>query len=220
MQTADMLKKIYKLLFERYGHQNWWPGESRFEVVLGAILTQNTNWQNVEKAINNLKEAEMLCANKMFQSDHLTVAELIRPAGYYNVKTKRIKSFLEWLFDKFEGKLENLEQQPTDLLREDLLSIKGIGKETADSILLYGFERPVFVVDAYTARMLGRHKLIDEYCDYEEIRELFESSLSNEHQLFNEYHALIVRLGKDYCKKRPKCEGCPLEHLPHEIEEY
>lgn len=212
---TDQLKEIYDLLFERFGPQDWWPGETPFEVMVGAILTQNTNWTNVEKAITNLKNASVLSPDKLYHIDIKKLAELIRPAGYFNIKAKRLKNFLEWFFENYEGKLVSIEKVRTSELREQLLSVKGIGPETADSILLYALSRPVFVVDAYTARICARHHLIDEGADYHQIQEFFESNLPCDLQLFNEYHALIVKLGKDFCKPRPKCEECPLNGLPH-----
>ncbi len=220
MNSRELILEIYERLLSRYSKQNWWPSESRFEVIIGAILTQNTNWHNVEKAIKNLKNANILNTEKMYQCDSQTLAELIRPSGYYNIKTKRIKNFLKWLFENYDGQIEALEPLEMSYLREELLSINGIGNETADSILLYGLEKPTFIVDSYTARMLGRHGLIDSYCGYDDIKELFESNLDKDAKLYNEYHALIVTLGKEHCKKRPICDGCPLESLPHEIEEY
>ncbi len=214
---SEQLKNIYDLLFERFGPQDWWPGDTPFEIIIGAILTQNTNWTNVEKAIANLKKAGVLSSDKLHKLDIKKLAELIRPAGYFNIKAKRLKSFLDWLFENYEGTLKNLEKIPTDRLRRELLSIKGVGPETADSILLYAFERPVFVIDAYTARICLRHHLIDKDADYHRIQELFESNLAADVQLFNEYHALLVRLGKDFCKPTPRCEDCPLNKLPHSV---
>ena len=213
------LMKIYKLLYNHYGAQHWWPGQERDEIIIGAILTQNTNWQNVEKAINNLKNADCLSVEKLHILDLETIANLIRPSGYYNVKAKRIKNFLEWLFDNYTGNLESLENLDTDRLREELLTVKGIGKETADSILLYAFERAVFVVDSYTWRIMSRHGLIDSDVEYEEVRALFEYNLTRDEKLFNEYHALLVRVGKEHCKTKANCLGCPLRHLPHDIPE-
>lgn len=213
--TAKQLDEIYQLLFERFGRQHWWPGESKFEIIIGAILTQNTNWANVEKAIANLKSAGCLTPHKLQGLDHRELALLIRPAGYYNVKAKRLKNFMNWLFDNHAGKLSNLEGVETEQLRTELLSVKGIGCETADSILLYALERPVFVVDAYTARIAVRHRLIEPGADYEQLRELFQSNLPEDVRLFNEYHALLVRVGKEFCKPQPRCAGCPLEKLPH-----
>jgi endonuclease-3 related protein len=211
----NRLKNIYNLLYARFGPQHWWPGDTHFEIVIGAILTQNTNWANVEKAITNLKKAKMLSPEKLLQLDSQKLAELIRPAGYYNIKAVRLKSFLNWLSENYAGKLKTLNKVPTDRLRLELLSIKGIGPETADSILLYALNRPVFVVDAYTARICFRHYLIEEGTDYHRIQELFESNLSADVKLFNEYHALLVRLGKDFCRPTPRCDNCPLFRLPH-----
>ena len=218
MATGKQLTQIYQLLFDRFGPQNWWPGETQFEIIIGAILTQNTNWANVEKAIKNLKSADLLTPEKLHHLDLPNLARFIRPAGYYNVKAKRLKNFVSWLFSKYDGQLINLENQDTDKLRIELLDIKGIGRETADSILLYTFERPIFVVDAYTARIAVRHGLIEPEADYEQLRELFQSNLPQDVRLFNEYHALLVRTGKDYCKPKAKCPGCPLEKLPHSLD--
>lgn len=214
---SEQLKEIYDLLFERFGPQDWWPGDTPFEVIVGAILTQNTNWTNVEKAITNLKEAKVLLPDKLHRLDAKKLAELIRPAGYFNIKAKRLKNFLDWFFENYSGQLKNIENVRTPELREQLLSVKGIGPETADSILLYALNHPVFVVDAYTARICSRHHLIDEGADYYQIQETFESNLPNEIELFNEYHALLVRTGKDFCKPTPKCEECPLNVLPHSV---
>ena len=216
--SYDRLMEIYGLLFERFGRQEWWPGDSRFEVIIGAILTQNTNWGNVEKAIGNLKKADCLSAAALFEMDIQRLAELIRPAGYYNIKAGRLKSFLGWLNDNYGLDVDAMENLSVWEMREQLLGIKGIGRETADSIVLYAYEKPTFVVDTYTCRILVRHGLIDSECGYEQVKEFFESSLPNEVGLFNEFHALIVQTGKNYCKPKPKCEQCPLNSLPHEIE--
>lgn len=217
MNSGDLMR-IYELLLERFGHQHWWPGDSSFEIIVGAILTQNTSWSNVEKAIINLKKSDNLSPQKLEKIDDENLAQLIKPAGYYNIKAKRLKNFIKWLFDKYSGSLTNLDNISTDTLRQQLLSIKGIGQETADSILLYALNRPVFVVDAYTARIAARHHLIEPGAIYEEIQYLFESKLDRDTVLFNEYHALLVKLGKDFCKPQARCNGCPLEHLPHTLE--
>lgn len=215
---SERLTEIYQILFERFGPQNWWPGQTQFEIVTGAILTQNTNWANVEKAIANLKSADCLTPEKLHNLDHGQLAELIRPAGYFNIKAKRLKSFLNWLFENYDGRLADLEAVNTYQLREELLSIKGIGPETADSILLYAFGRPIFVVDAYTARVAVRHHLIEPDAGYGQLQDLFQSNLRQDVRQFNEYHALLVQLGKNFCKPKPKCPHCPLNHLPHTIE--
>jgi endonuclease-3 related protein len=229
---TEQLTEIYQLLFDRFGPQHWWPGETQFEIITGAILTQNTNWANVEKAIANLKSAHLLTPEKLCHLDVSALAELIRPAGYYNIKANRLKNFLDWLFRNYDGRLVNLENLDTDRLRAELLAVKGIGRETADSILLYAFGRPIFVVDAYTARVAVRHGLIEPDADYEQLRDLFQSNLPHaptlcfakrssgvqDSQLFNEYHALLVRLGKEFCRPNAKCPRCPLEKLPHSLE--
>ena len=214
----NSLLKIYELLYNRYGRQYWWPGESRFEIIIGAILTQNTNWQNVEKAITNLKAANLLEPDKLHNIPTERLAELIRPAGYYNMKAVRIKNFLDWLFDTHGGSLESAGQMGTHSLREALLGIKGVGPETADSIVLYAFNKPVFVVDTYTARVMIRHRHIEPGAGYEALQELFISALPADCTLFNEYHALLVRVGKDFCRKMARCSGCPLEDLPHDTD--
>ncbi len=213
--TEKQLAEIYKLLFERFAEQHWWPGQTRFEIIVGAILTQNTNWANVEKAIANLKAADLLTFEGLFLLDLTELAGLIRPAGYFNIKAKRLKNFLIWLHDNYEGELANLEQISTEQLREELLSVKGIGPETADSILLYAFDREVFVVDAYTARIACRHGLIEPGAEYQQLQDLFESNLPTDVGMFNEFHALLVRTGKEFCKPKANCSGCPLEQLPH-----
>jgi endonuclease-3 related protein len=215
---GEQLTEIYQLLYERFGPQRWWPGQTQFEIIVGAILTQNTSWANVEKAIANLKSADRLTPEALHSLDHAQLAELIRPAGYFNVKAKRLMSFLNWLFEDYNGRLEDLEGVKTYQLRAELLSVKGIGPETADSILLYAFNRPVFVVDAYTARVAVRHHLIEPDAGYEQLQDLFQSNLQQDVQLFNEYHALLVRVGKEFCKPSPKCPACPLNHLPHTID--
>ena len=218
MSTGKTLMAFYGTLHSQWGPQHWWPGESPFEIVVGAILTQNTNWTNVEKAIANLKSAQALNAPALHRMAPDQLGELIRPAGYYRIKTKRLQSFLAWLFATADGDLSALAGRPTDALREDLLAIHGIGPETADSILLYALGRPVFVVDTYTARIAVRHGLIQSPFGYDELQDLFQSNLPEDVQLFNEYHALIVKIGKAYCKPRAKCDHCPLNKYPYELE--
>lgn len=216
--THETLTEIYQLLYDAFGPQNWWPGETRLEIIVGAILTQNTNWRNVEKAIANLKSAGRLDAEALHSANVRQIAELVRPAGYYNIKAGRLKSFVDWLFENHGGEIANLEGINTEQLRAEMLSIKGIGRETADSILLYAMDRPVFVVDAYTARITVRHGLIEPDADYEQLRQLFESNLPQDARLFNEYHALLVRTGKEFCRPKARCAGCPLEKLPHTLD--
>ncbi len=215
-QSAQTLKQIYEVMLAAYGPQRWWPARTRLEVVVGAILTQNTAWANVERAIDNLKRAGCLdCARLRDVADD-QLSELIRPAGYFRVKSRRLRNFVNWLWDRFNGSLDRAFDQSQPCLREQLLSISGIGPETADSIILYAARKPTFVVDAYTARILRRHGLIDETADYDEIKTLFEGNLPCDTTLFNEYHALLVAVGKRHCRPRARCAECPLEPLEHD----
>lgn len=213
--VRENLTEIYNLLFEMFGPQHWWPGDGQFEIIVGAVLTQNTNWTNVEKAIANLKGAGCLEPVKLHEIKIEKLAELIRPAGYFNIKAKRLKNLNDWLFDNYQGRLENIESIQTSRLREQLLSVSGIGPETADSILLYAFSRPVFVVDAYTARIAARHGLIEPPFEYAELQRLFTDNLNENVQMFNEFHALLVRCGKEFCRPVARCADCPLKKLPH-----
>ncbi|MGX9726492.1 MAG: endonuclease III domain-containing protein [Candidatus Electronema sp. VV] len=212
MRTAELLRDIYARLLAHFGPQHWWPGDSPFEIMVGAVLTQNTNWQNVEKAIANLKAAGRLDPAQLAALPPEELAEVIRPAGYHNLKAARLKNLLALIEE--QGGVEVLLAQPTATLRELLLRVKGVGPETADSIVLYAAGRPVFVVDAYTHRIFSRHGLISEDCDYFQMQELFMYHLEEDAALFNEYHAFIVRVGKEFCRKsKPNCEGCPLAGL-------
>jgi endonuclease-3 related protein len=216
--SSQKLQEIYDLLYDYFKEQKWWPGDSPFEIMTGAVLTQNTNWKNVEKAIDNLKNADMLNPFAIDRCPAEKLSELIRPAGYFNVKTKRLKNLIKWFIEDYQGQIENIEGVSTSSLKEDLLNVSGIGPETADSILLYALNRPVFVIDTYTARMAIRHQLVEHDADYFQLQEFFESNLTEDTQLFNEYHALIVCLGKQFCKPKPKCDKCPLNILPHSLE--
>ncbi len=209
--TTDRLNDIYNRLHSRFGPQHWWPGETPWEVMVGAVLTQNTSWRNVEKAIDNLKGVGALDFDRITALPRDLLAQYIRPAGYYNIKAARLANLFALIKDEYGGMPEQLLDENTAVLREKLLSVKGIGPETADSILLYAARRPVFVVDAYTARILNRHDLITGDYGYNEIQEMFMDNLDADVPLFNEYHALLVRVGKEYCKKsRPLCKECPL----------
>lgn len=201
------IKDVHDKLFSYYGPQDWWPGDSDFEIMLGAILTQNTSWENVEKAINNLKP--YLDPHTISLMDDVILAELIRPSGFFNVKTKRIKNFLSWYEEK-DFSIESLKSMETHSLRQELLSINGIGRETADSIILYVVEKPIFVIDAYTKRLFSRLGF-DLPSDYDSIQSLFHNSLDFDTYIFNEYHALIVKHCKIYCKSKPKCTNCLLK---------
>jgi endonuclease-3 related protein len=202
--------RIYELLFKRYGPQDWWPGDTRFEIIVGAILTQNTAWTNVEKAIVNLKKAGVLNPAAMNKASEKSLASLIRPAGYYNIKSKRLKNFLELLYLKFGGSLSKMAASSTTDLKSNLLAVNGIGPETCDSILLYAFNKPVFVVDTYTKRIFSRHGFFPQSATYHEVQKLFTDTLPHDVQLYNEYHALIVRLAKEHCFTKPICTTCPL----------
>ncbi|MBI5055350.1 MAG: endonuclease III domain-containing protein [Nitrospirae bacterium] len=205
-----ILADIYRALFKAFGPQQWWPGETPFEVAVGAILTQNTNWGNVEKAINNLKKQKVLNARALHEMPHKELAALVKPAGYFNIKAKRLKHFLSFLSDHYKGRVESMRGEDVHALRRQLLEVNGIGPETADSILLYALDKPVFVIDAYTKRVLSRHKLASEKATYHELQGLFHNNLPADVKLFNEYHALFVMAGKHYCKPKPRCEECPL----------
>ncbi len=216
MNKPNPLLQIYDILLKAFGPQHWWPGDTPIEVVVGAILTQNTNWTNVEKAIRNLKAAGLLDAPSRWGAHALRrvpiekLAELIRPAGYYNVKAQRLKSFFGWLDARYGGDLDRMFARHTSALRAELLEVRGVGPETADSMLLYAGQKLSFVVDAYTYRIFCRHQLIPADTTYDEIKEFFESRLPQDVQLYNEYHALIVAVGKRYCKPKPLCDPCPL----------
>lgn len=208
---STSLKKTYKKLFTAFGHQHWWPGDTPFEVIVGAILTQNTAWTNVEKAIHNLRKAKLLNPKRLHNLSQAELAQHIRPAGYFNIKAKRLKYFLNYLFDDYGGNLKKMFKKRTDALRRELLQVNGIGPETADSILLYAGNHPIFVIDAYTKRIFSRHGIIPADADYHDVQELFMRNLPHDVKLFNEYHALIVKTGKDFCRtKKPLCSKCPL----------
>ena len=231
----------YQRLFEYYGPQYWWPAvgshqalpgaaagsgsiggaiapdgppdskASPLEVIVGAILTQNTAWRNVERAIENLKREGLLNPEALHRISVPKLALLIRPSGYFNIKTERLKAFIRFLFEEYEGLLEKMFQEGPSVLRQKLLNIKGIGPETADSILLYAGGVPVFVVDAYTHRILYRHGIYNRKMNYHDIQARFVASLPQDLKLYGEYHALMVRVGKEYCRRQPHCRGCPLE---------
>lgn len=209
---GDIYTEVYQNLFDHFGPQNWWPGETPFEIIVGAVLTQNTNWRNVSKAIDNLREAELLNFNSLKQLAVDEIAIYIRPSGYYNLKAKRLRNLLDMIEEIYFGELDLFLQDSLASGRENLLSVKGVGPETADSILLYACELPTFVIDTYTHRVFSRHQLVDEETDYESMQDLFVSQLPEDVQLYNEYHALIVRVASTYCKKtNPLCEQCPLQ---------
>jgi endonuclease-3 related protein len=209
--NPDLTLKSYEALFSRWGKQNWWPARTRLEMMIGAILTQNTAWTNVEQAISNLRRSRAMNFDSLETASKEQLAEWIRPAGYFNQKSGYIKTMIETIRERFDGSLSKLFALDTSALRKELLSWKGVGPETADSILLYAGKRQVFVVDAYTKRVSFRHGWCDERASYNAVAQHFTDHLPQDAQLYNEYHALIVRLCKEHCNTSPKCDGCPLE---------
>lgn len=215
--AGKFLTRIYRKLYKHFGPQHWWPAETLFEVMVGAILTQNTNWGNVGKAIRNLKNSHCLSPQALQNIPIKKLAQFIKPSGYFNIKAQRLKNFIQFLFAEYQGDLKKMTKDPLRTLRKKVLSVNGIGPETADSILLYALGKPVFVVDAYTRRIFYRHSLIPRDSEYHLIQDLFMTTLPRDLQLFNEYHALIVKLGKDFCKKKPLCEICPLNNIHYSL---
>jgi len=214
MQKRDILLKIYNSLYNYFGPLNWWPGDTPFEIMVGAILTQNTSWSNVEKAIDNLKKEDLLEPRKLYHINQEELTQLIKPSGYYNIKAKRLKNFVNIFVNDFESSAEKMFSGDSKGLRKKLLKVNGIGPETADSILLYAGEKPFFVVDAYTKRIFYRHKLISKDSTYYQIQEFFSKNLDRDVKLFNEFHAQIVMLGKTICTSRnPNCAKCPIGYL-------
>jgi len=208
------LFEIYSTLLDYFGPQHWWPGETPLEIMVGAVLTQNTSWTNVSRAIDNLKQQNLLSMEALYNLPQEILAEKIRPSGYYNLKAGRLKNLLSHIWEHNRENLAGFFDNDLPSLRQSLLSVRGIGPETADSILLYAAQKPVFVVDAYTYRILFRHGIIPEETDYHAIQALFMDGLPEDVALFNEFHALLVRLGKKFCKKnKPLCSTCPIHGL-------
>lgn len=216
-KIVQILKRIYKNLYKHFGSQHWWPGDSPFEVMVGAILTQNTNWHNVQRAIDNIKRRGLLSPNVLLKKK-TSIPSLIQSSGFYNVKSKRLISFLRYFVNSYSGNTQHMRKKNFRIVRDELLKVNGIGMETADSMLLYALGKPVFVVDTYTRRIFSRHGIINKNADYDDIRFFFESHLPRRVRLYNEYHALLVRTGKEYCRKNePLCHHCPLCHLKRSI---
>lgn len=209
----EKVQELYQLLWQRFGPQGWWPGETPLEVAVGAILTQNTNWQNVALAIDRLKAAGVLSATALFELPVTDLAILIRPAGYYNIKANRLKNFIAYLMAGYQGSMRRLAAAPLARLRPELLAVNGIGPETADSILLYALDKPIFVVDAYTYRIFFRHGLTAGPYSYEGLQALCQTALPADLGLFQEFHALLVRTGKEFCRPKPRCQACPVAAL-------
>jgi endonuclease-3 related protein len=206
--SRALLRRIYEQLLAAFGPQHWWPAATPFEVCVGAVLTQNTAWANVERAVANLKAADRLSPERLAVLSDTELAWLIRPAGYYNVKARRLLGFVRWLVQS--GGVPALRREPSQALRERLLAVAGVGEETADSMLVYAFGRPSFVIDAYTRRILYRYGIANGRESYAELKALFETALPASVRVFNEFHALFVRLGKEHCRPTPVCAGCPL----------
>ena len=214
MQKRDILLKIYNSLYNYFGPLNWWPGDTPFEIMVGAILTQNTSWSNVEKAINNLKKENLLEPQKLYCLNQEELAQLIKSSGYYNIKAQRLKNFVNLFVNDFDSSAAKMFSGDGRELRKKLLKVYGIGPETADSILLYAGNKPFFVVDAYTKRIFYRHKLISKDPTYYQTQEVFIKNLDRDAKLFNEFHAQIVMLGKTICtSKNPDCVKCPIAFL-------
>jgi endonuclease-3 related protein len=207
---GELLRELYQKLWDAFGPQGWWPGETPFEVIIGAILTQNTNWRNVALVLDGLKDEGLLNPRALQEMPEEELARRLKPSGYFNVKARRVKNFLDFFSQRFHHSLEEMAGADLGSLRGVLLTVKGIGPETADSILLYALHKPTFVVDAYTHRVLSRHDLAPEACSYEELQALFMENLPPGVALYQEFHALLVRLGKEFCRPRPRCPGCPL----------
>jgi len=205
------LLRLYDAALSVLGPQHWWPAESQFEVAVGAILTQNTAWINVERAIANLKGARLLSPAALARVPFGELARALRPSGYFRVKARRLKAFIQHLWKHHGGSLRRMLARPLPTVRAELLGISGVGPETADSILLYAGNHPIFVVDAYTRRILSRHRLVSPKASYEELQRLLMANLPSDPALFNEYHGLLVRIGKEFCRSRPRCETCPLK---------
>lgn len=212
-RKGRVLVKMYERLLRTVGPLHWWPGESPFEVIVGAILTQNTSWANVEKAIGNLKKAGILNPPGIRGLDRNELAQIIKPSGFYRLKASRLKRFVDFFYDEFDGDVRRMKSHDLGYLREGLLKVDGIGPETADSILLYALGKPTFVVDAYTKRIFSRHNLISEKWSYEEVQGMVMAELGGDGGIYNEFHALLVFLGKHWCRRIPRCGGCPLEGL-------
>ena len=213
MGCREDLLKIYEALNGYFGDLHWWPADSPFEVMVGAVLTQNTAWTNVEKAISALKENNLLSPEALHRIEEAILAGVIRPSGYYRMKAKRLKSLVRFFINEYSGNIDTMSREDLTVLRAKLLTVRGIGPETADSILLYACRKPVFISDAYTKRILQRHQMIREDADGSKIRTLFMSHLPNSVSLYNQFHALLVQTGKQFCRKIPKCDLCPLRSL-------
>lgn len=212
---SDRIRAIHDHLLDVYGPQHWWPGDGRDEIIIGAVLTQNTAWRNVVRAIDGLKEAGMCDLPSLALSTPEEIAPLIRPSGYYNLKARRLHAVASWFAPNGRARFGAIAKMPTETLRAELLRVPGVGRETADSILLYALERPSFVSDTYTLRIFSRHGFAEEGTDYETLRGIVSAPLPVEVRLYNEFHALLVKIGHNFCKPTPRCAACPLRGREH-----
>jgi endonuclease-3 related protein len=219
VKSSNQITQIYRALAQHYGPLHWWPARTRFEVIVGAFLTQNTSWNNVELALKNLRRAGVLSISGILAIRLADLEQLVRPSGYYRQKAARLKTFVNYLDERYKGSLKRMFRQPVDALRTELLSQNGIGPETADAILLYAAKLPVFVVDAYTKRIFERHSITETGAKYEQVRSEVEAAFASQFPAlelpdhYNEFHALIVQAGKDHCGRVAQCERCPLQPL-------
>ena len=211
-RVGPSLRAYYDDLLAHFGPSGWWPGDTPFEVCVGAILTQNTAWANVEKAIANLKRLRMMSASTILAAPVDELEDALIPSGYFRVKSRRLRRFCEYLIDQHGGSVERMARTPIAVLRAQLLAVHGIGPETADDILLYACDKPVFVVDTYTRRVFARHGFVEPSVTYETLQEFLTSYLPEDLHLYKDYHAQIVNVGKEYCKPTPRCADCPLRH--------
>lgn len=209
------LEEVFRAMASYYGPIHWWPAKTSFEVMVGAVLTQNTAWTNVEKAIRNLRRHRLLTIRALDSIEEARLAPLIRSSGYFNQKARKLKALTRFIMEQYGGSIARMRKSDPALVREQLLSVKGIGPETADSIVLYALDRPIFVVDAYTKRILERHYMLRKGLTYEAVQEYFHSRLPRDTALYNEFHGLLVYIAKDFCRSRPRCSTCPLNAFPH-----
>jgi len=213
LSPREVLWEIYERLNVHFGDLHWWPADDPFEVMVGAILTQNTAWTNVEKALAALKKNGPLAPETLLNITEDSLAELIRPAGYYHLKAARLKAFIQFFTESYSGHVENMQKEEWPVLRTKLLGVWGVGRETADSIVLYACEKPLFVIDAYTRRIFSRHRFVQEKMHYDALQGLFMDNLPHDASFFKQYHALLVNTAKHFCRKTPLCDGCPLKSL-------
>ncbi len=206
----NKLMNLYDKMFSAYGPRHWWPGDTPWEICVGAVLTQNTNWRNVERAIANLKNINALSPEKIMAMPHEELAEAIRPSGYYNLKAKRLRAVTSWWLENVVNNKLSPDEKPLEYWRDSLLEVKGAGPETVDSILLYAFNLPTFVIDAYTKRIMARHFGTGKDIPYDQLRNLFMDNLPHDARLFNEFHALFVETAKNACLKKSCLPECPL----------